>query len=69
MIPGQSGVMRNLKTSILRAADCNSTVLITGESGTRKELVARSIYELGAQHREPFLAIKLRSSNRIITRI
>jgi transcriptional regulator with PAS, ATPase and Fis domain len=49
--------MRNLKTSILRAADCNSTVLITGESGTGKELIAHSIHELGARQREPFLAI------------
>lgn len=57
MIPGQSAVMRNLKTSILRAADCNSTVLIIGESGTGKELIARSIHELGTQQREPFLAI------------
>jgi len=57
MISGQSAVMRNLKTSILKAADCNSTVLIIGESGTGKELIARSIHELGAQQREPFLAI------------
>jgi transcriptional regulator with PAS, ATPase and Fis domain len=57
MISGQSAVMRNLKRSILKAADCNSTVLITGESGTGKELIARSIHELGAQQREPFLAI------------
>lgn len=57
MICGQSKVMRNLKKSILRAADCNSTVLISGESGTGKELIARSIHELGARQREPFLAI------------
>ena len=57
MIRGQSKVMRNLKKSILRAADCNSTVLISGESGTGKELIARSIHELGARQREPFLAI------------
>jgi transcriptional regulator with GAF, ATPase, and Fis domain len=57
MVRGQSKVMRNLKKSILRAADCNSTVLITGESGTGKELIARSIHELGARQREPFLAI------------
>jgi len=57
MIRGQAKVMRNLKKSILRAADCSSTVLITGESGTGKELIARSIHELGARHREPFLAI------------
>jgi transcriptional regulator with GAF, ATPase, and Fis domain len=49
--------MRSLKTLILRAADCNSTILITGESGTGKELVARSIHDFGQRQREPFLAI------------
>ena len=57
MIRGESKVMRNLKKSILKAADCSSTVLIIGESGTGKELIARSIHELGARQREPFLAI------------
>ena len=57
MIRGQSKVMCSLKKSILRAADCNSTVLITGESGTGKELIARSIHELGTRQREPFLVI------------
>ena len=56
-IPGESPSMRNLKASILRAADCNSTVLITGESGTGKELVAHSIHDFGQRQREPFLAI------------
>jgi DNA-binding NtrC family response regulator len=36
MIRGQSKVMRNLKKSILRAADFRSTVMISGESGTGK---------------------------------
>ena len=36
VIHGQSKVMRNLKKSILRAADCGSTVLMSGESGTGK---------------------------------
>jgi transcriptional regulator with PAS, ATPase and Fis domain len=57
MIRGQSKVMRNLKKSILKVADCSSTVLITGETGTGKELIARSIHELGARQREPFLAM------------
>jgi transcriptional regulator with GAF, ATPase, and Fis domain len=57
MIRGESKVMFDLKKSILRAADCNSTVLISGESGTGKELIARSIHELGARQPEPFLAI------------
>lgn len=56
-ISGESSLMRSLKTLILRAADCNSTILITGESGTGKELIARSIHDLGQRQREPFLAI------------
>ena len=56
-ISGESSLMRSLKTLILRAADCNSTVLITGESGTGKELIARSIHDFGQRQREPFLAI------------
>ena len=56
-IPGESPLMGSLKVSILRAADCNSTVLIVGESGTGKELVARSIHDFGPRQREPFLAI------------
>ena len=49
--------MRSLKTLIFRAADCNSTILITGESGTGKELIARSIHDFGQRQGEPFLAI------------
>src|ERR1043165_1080238 len=56
-ISGESNLIRSLKTLILRAADCNSTILITGESGTGKELVARSIHDFGQRQREPFLAI------------
>ena len=56
-ISGESNLIRSLKTLILRAADCNSTILITGESGTGKELVARSIHDFGQRQRKPFLAI------------
>src|SRR5215211_4733850 len=56
-ISGESKLMRSLKTLIPRAADCNSTILITGESGTGKELIARSIHDFGQRQREPFLAI------------
>src|SRR5215211_5267979 len=56
-ISGESSLMRTLKTLIFRAADCNSTILITGESGTGKELIARSIHDFGQRQREPFLAI------------
>jgi len=56
-ISGESRLMLSLKTLILRAADCNSTILITGESGTGKELIARSIHDFGQRQQEPFLAI------------
>ncbi len=56
-IIGDTPVIRDLKKSILRAADSDSTVLITGESGTGKELIARSIHGLGRRSDEPFLAI------------
>src|SRR5687767_11954209 len=56
-ICGESRLMRSLKTLILKAADCNSTILITGESGTGKELIVRSIHDFGQRQREPFLAI------------
>ncbi len=54
---GDSQVVRDLKNLILRAADSDSTVLITGESGTGKELIARSIHDLSPRRNEPFSAV------------
>lgn len=44
-IIGQSLPMRNVKKAILTAAAVDSAVLISGETGTGKELVARAIHE------------------------
>lgn len=41
---GSSEKMRILKEEIIKAATTNSTVIITGETGTGKELVAHSIH-------------------------
>jgi transcriptional regulator with PAS, ATPase and Fis domain len=54
---GESQAMQALKKSILTAASCNSTVLITGESGTGKKLIAHSIHDLSTRRCEPFLAV------------
>jgi DNA-binding NtrC family response regulator len=42
---GDSGVMRELRERVRLAANANAPVLVTGERGTGKELVARAIHE------------------------
>ena len=54
---GSSEVMRMLRERVERVANTNFTVLIEGESGVGKELVARQIHELGPRRQGPFVAI------------
>ena len=43
-ITGRSAAIRRLREKIARVAPTNATVLITGETGTGKELVARAVH-------------------------
>ena len=54
---GSSDVMRLLRDRIERVANTSFTVLIEGESGVGKELVARQIHDLGPRRQGPFVAI------------
>jgi DNA-binding NtrC family response regulator len=54
---GDSPPMRTLKEAVARVAPIPSTVLITGESGAGKELVARDLHRLSGREREPFIAV------------
>src|SRR5207253_8364973 len=54
---GSSEVMRAVQKTIGMLADSNATVLITGETGTGKELVARAIHDHGHRSRKPFVAV------------
>ncbi len=54
---GSSDAMRLLRDRIERVANTNFTVLIEGESGVGKELVARQIHDLGPRRQGPFVAI------------
>jgi DNA-binding NtrC family response regulator len=54
---GRSAAMRHLIEVIPRISSTSVTVLITGETGTGKELVARAIHEASARVAKPFIAV------------
>ncbi|MHC4119444.1 MAG: sigma-54-dependent transcriptional regulator [Planctomycetota bacterium] len=56
-IIGKSQAMQNVFDMIRKVAPTKSNVLITGNSGTGKELVARAIHSLAAQNSRHFLAV------------
>ena len=54
---GDSVPMQTLRAAIVRLAPIPSTVLILGESGSGKELVARELHRLGAGAKRPLVAV------------
>jgi two-component system response regulator AtoC len=58
-IVGQSPVMRTLLDHAQRAAEASVSVLITGETGTGKEVLARAIHGMGPRADKPFIDISL----------
>ncbi|MBX7055493.1 MAG: sigma-54 dependent transcriptional regulator [Pyrinomonadaceae bacterium] len=56
-ILGHSSAILELKRTIAKVAPTNATVLITGETGSGKELVARAIHKGSSRSKETFLAV------------
>jgi two-component system response regulator AtoC len=54
---GRSASMRAVFQLIERVAPTQSTVMITGQSGTGKELIARAIHALSPRRHAPFVAV------------
>ncbi len=54
---GGSPVMKDLFESLQRVAATDATVLVTGETGTGKELIARSIHEASARKDKPLVRV------------
>jgi DNA-binding NtrC family response regulator len=56
-IVGGSAAMREVQKAIGMLADSDATVLLTGETGSGKEVVARAIHRHGRRSARPFVAI------------
>jgi len=56
-IVGSSEVLRNVLRQVAKVATSDSTVLILGETGTGKELVARAIHKRSSRSERAFIAV------------
>jgi len=56
-IIGISDDITNIKKTVMRIANTDSTVFITGESGTGKTLIAKAIHNLSYRKNKPFATI------------
>ena len=63
---GKSPSMERVRTLIERAAPTDANVLILGENGTGKEIVAREIHRLSRRGGHPMVAIDLGATNETI---
>ncbi|MEW6424782.1 MAG: sigma 54-interacting transcriptional regulator [Bacillota bacterium] len=60
-VVASSKVMRNVLAQALQVACFDSTVLITGESGVGKEVIAKVIHHLSPRKNGPFISINVAS--------
>jgi DNA-binding NtrC family response regulator len=58
---GESEAMRTVRDTIARVAGLETTVLITGETGTGKELAARAVHAMSSRSQRPLVGLNCTS--------
>ena len=61
LVPGRSGLMKELMNMVDKIAITDASVLITGENGTGKEIIAREIHRRSLRNIELFVLVDLSS--------
>ncbi|MBN2814770.1 MAG: sigma-54-dependent Fis family transcriptional regulator [Bacteroidales bacterium] len=61
IVTGDSPAMKNVMQVVQKIAATDANVLITGENGTGKELIAREIHRLSTRNKETFVLVDLSS--------
>lgn len=56
-IVGGSRIMQELFEMVEKVADTNATILITGDSGTGKELIANAIHQKSPRKNQPYITV------------
>lgn len=56
-IIGKTPAMEKLRQLVLNLADTDVDVLLVGETGTGKEVVARCLHDFGRRNKKPFVAL------------
>ncbi len=57
LLIGSSPAMQKVYDLLAKVAKTDATILITGETGTGKELVAQTVHQMSRRSREPFLPL------------
>ncbi|MGE4608462.1 MAG: sigma-54 dependent transcriptional regulator [Myxococcota bacterium] len=57
MLTGDNQKMREIRDIVEQVADTDITVLVRGDSGTGKEVIARQLYQLSSRRDKPFVKV------------
>ncbi len=60
-VVGESGALRDVCRTVQKAAPTRSAVMIRGEAGTGKELIARAVHALSSRADQPFVQVSCAS--------